>query len=72
MTSDWHMPMSLPYRIVLEPDSNGTLLVTCAALPELTTFGEDEGDATLNALNAIEEALAARISDGDEIPPPDA
>jgi antitoxin HicB len=60
--------MSLSYRINLKPDNNGTLLVTCPALPEVTTFGENESDALKRARHAIEEALAARISGGQDIP----
>ena len=45
------------YRIKLAPDDNGTVLVTCPALPEVTTFGEDEADALRRAVGAIEEAL---------------
>jgi antitoxin HicB len=55
--------MSLTYPIKLEPDDNGTLLVTCPALPEVTTFGEDEADAIEHARDAIEEAIAARMAD---------
>jgi antitoxin HicB len=60
--------MTLAYRVNLEKDDNGTLLVTCRALPEVTTFGEDEADATAHAIGAIEEALAARIGEGEDIP----
>jgi antitoxin HicB len=60
--------MTLGYRIKIEPDDNGTLLVTCPALPEVTTFGEDETEAVLRASEAISEALAARIADGGDIP----
>jgi antitoxin HicB len=35
----------LAYPIVLEPDDNGTLLVTLPDVPEAVTFGEDEADA---------------------------
>ena len=56
------------YRIKLAPDDNGTVRVTCPALPEVTTFGEDEADALRRAVGAIEEALAARMADGDDIP----
>jgi antitoxin HicB len=56
------------YRIKLAPDDNGTVLVTCPALPEVTTFGKDEVDALRRAVGAIEEALAARMADGDDIP----
>ncbi len=60
------------YRIVLEPDDNGTFLVTCPAIPEVTTFGETEADCVDNARAAIEEALAARIARGAAIPEADA
>jgi antitoxin HicB len=60
------------YRILLTPEDNGTLLVTCPDLPEVTSFGEDEVDARLRdcARDAIEEALAARITHRDPIPAP--
>lgn len=58
----------LGYRIKLEQDDNGTLLLTCPALPEVTTFGEDEADAMRHAVGAIEEAIAARIADGEHVP----
>jgi antitoxin HicB len=58
------------YRVVLTPDDNETLLVTCPDLPEVTTFGEDEHDALLRARDAIEEALAARIAHREAIPAP--
>lgn len=62
----------LRYPIKLEPDDNGTLLVSCPALPEVTTFGEDEADALHRAVGAIEEAIAARIADGADVPAPSA
>jgi len=58
------------YAVVLEPDENGTLLVICPDLPEVTTWGEDEGDALRRAAGAIEEALAARIARHEEVPMP--
>ena len=39
--------MTARYLIKLEPDDNDTLLVTCPALPEVATFGEDEAGAAL-------------------------
>lgn len=60
------------YPVSLEPDENGTLLVTCPDLPELTTWGEDQGDALQRAADAIEEALEARIAHRDDIPEPSA
>jgi antitoxin HicB len=60
--------MMLGYRVKLETDDNGTILVTCPALPEVTTFGDDESDALRHAIDAIEEAIAARMADGQDIP----
>ena len=56
------------YRIELTKDDNGTFLVTCPAFPEVTTYGEDRAQAKRNARAAIEEAIAARISDSDPLP----
>lgn len=58
----------LGYRIKIEPDGNGTLLVTCPVLPEVTTFGDDEAGALRHAADAIEEAIAARIAGGEDVP----
>jgi antitoxin HicB len=58
------------YTVILTPDDNGTVLVTCPDLPEVTTFGEDVEGALRRASDAIEEALAARISRREEIPAP--
>jgi antitoxin HicB len=58
------------YSVTIEPDDNGTFLVTCSDLPEVTTFGDDEEDAVRRAADAIEEALAARIARREDIPAP--
>jgi antitoxin HicB len=58
------------YPVVLTPDDNDTLLVTCPALPEVTTFGEDKADALRHAIDAIEEAIAGRIAHGEDVPLP--
>src|SRR4030095_10932355 len=63
--------MTLRYPVKLEADDNGTVLATCPSLPEVTTFGEDDADALAHAVGAIEEALAARIADGEDIPAPE-
>ena len=62
--------MSRWYEVKLKPDSNDTWLVTVPAFPEVTTFGSTQQDACEHARDAIEEAIAGRISDGDDIPPP--
>lgn len=58
------------YEVILRPDDNGTILVICPDLPEVTTFGEDETDAVHRAADAIEEALAARITRREDVPMP--
>src|SRR5712671_5042999 len=60
----------LAYRIKLKPDDNDSFLVTCPAFPEVATFGESKEEAQRAALGAIEEAIAARMSYGERIPPP--
>jgi antitoxin HicB len=59
----------IAYRIKIAPDDNGTLLLTCPAFPEVATFGPNAPDQLLSiARAAIEEAIAARISDGEAVP----
>ena len=57
------------YLLNVTKDDDGSLLVTCPAFPEVTTFAEDVAHVPLRAAAAIEEAMAARIHDGDDLPP---
>ena len=59
----------LAYPITLE-DDDGTVLATSPDFPELTTFGDDREEAIARAVHALEEAIAARIHDRKDIPPP--
>ena len=59
----------LCYPIELEED-DGTLMVTSPDFPELTTFGHDRTEALARAVDAFDEAIAARIHLGQEIPSP--
>ncbi len=61
--------MMLSYPIKLENDEN-TLLATSPDFPELTTFGDDRNEALARAADALEEAIAARIHTGQDIPKP--
>ena len=61
--------MMLTYPIRLEEDE-GTVMATSPDFPELTTFGDDRDDALMRAVDALEEAIAARIHAGQDIPPP--
>ncbi len=60
------------YLLNIEPDDNGTVMLTCPAFPEVTSFAEEgpemKAHAWRNGLAAIEEAIAARMSDGEAIP----
>ncbi|HMG49787.1 MAG TPA: type II toxin-antitoxin system HicB family antitoxin [Inquilinus sp.] len=56
------------YRIELTPDDNDTFLVTCPLLPEVTSFGDSVEDAKRHVVDAIDEALAARVAAGADIP----
>lgn len=56
------------YRLQLETDGE-TLMVRSADFPELMSFGENRDDALFRATSALEEAIAARIAHGEDIPP---
>ena len=59
----------IAYPILLE-DYDGMVLVTSPDFPELTTFGDDPEEAVARAVDALEEAIAARIHDRRDIPAP--
>jgi antitoxin HicB len=59
------------YRVEVTADDNGTLLITCPAFPEVTTFAEDEEHIPARARAAIEEAIAARIAAAEKVPAPE-
>lgn len=61
----------LAYPIDLD-DDDGAVLVASPDFPELTTFGDDRDEAIARAVDALEEAIAARISRGEPIPTPSA
>ena len=60
---------TLAYPITFE-DDDGTLLATSPDFPVLTTFGDDCEEAVARAVDAMEEAIAARIHDRRDIPMP--
>lgn len=59
----------LAYPIALQ-DDDGTVLATPPDFPELTTFGDDRKEALARAVQALEEAIAARFHDRRDIPAP--
>lgn len=59
----------LDYPVTLTPD-DGTILVTFTDAPEAITFGEDEQDALLYAIDALETALSFYVDDRKPLPIP--
>lgn len=47
--------------VVVQPDDNGTFLITCPGLPEVVTFAERAAEVPRRAKAAISEAWAARV-----------
>jgi antitoxin HicB len=61
------------YEVKLRSDKkDGGFVVTCSDLPEAITQGESIEEALNNAPDCLEEAIAARIDDGRDIPMPSA
>ena len=59
------------YAVKLAPDKQeGGYVVTCRDLPEAITQGETLEEALAEAADALEEAVAGRISDVRDIPMP--
>ncbi len=56
------------YGFELTPDDNDTFLITVPLLPEATSFSETKEQAQNYARLAIEEAIAARIRGGLDVP----
>lgn len=62
--------MQFRYPVRLDHDHSGEVIVSCRDLPECLTSGADEEKALLEAQDALEEAIAGRIDDGEAIPAP--
>ena len=65
-----HDTRMLSYPISLTPDDNGTLLVTFPDVPEAITVGDDEEDAKVQALDALEAAFEIYFAQKRSIPMP--
>lgn len=57
------------YPVTLTPD-DGTVLVTFADVPEAITFGADEDEALLNAIDALETGLSFYVDARKPLPIP--
>lgn len=56
------------YPVILTPD-DGTVLVTFPDVPEAITFGADEDEALLYAVDALETALSFYVDARKALPP---
>ena len=61
--------MSYSFSVILEPQPDGGFTVLVPALPEVVTEGDTEGQALLNAGEAIRAVVAYRRAQGLTIPP---
>ena len=57
------------YPVILTPD-DGTVLVTFPDVPEAITFGEDEEEALMHAIDALETGLSFYVDDRKKLPTP--
>jgi antitoxin HicB len=57
------------YPVTLTPDGE-TVLVTFADVPEALTFGADEDEALLQAIDALETALSLYVDARKSLPAP--
>jgi antitoxin HicB len=58
------------YPAKIDQDSAGFYLVTFPDFPEAATDARSRDSALAEAVDCLEEAVAARIKRGDDIPPP--
>lgn len=60
----------MSYPVELTPDDNDTLLVTFPDVPGAITYGKNEDDALVNAVDVLESIFSVLISDRHDIPVP--
>ncbi len=58
----------LDYPVTLTRDDNGTVLVTFEDVPEAITFGADEDEALLIAVDALETGLSFYVDERKPLP----
>ena len=58
------------YPLAIEPDDNGTLLVSFVDIPEAHTFADDEDEITARATDCALTALEGYMKDRRPIPAP--
>jgi len=60
----------LRYPVILDTDTNQTILVSFPDFPEAHTFGDDENEALARAADLLEDVLADYIESRRDIPVP--
>jgi len=60
----------LSYPVNLELDTNNSWLVTFPDIPEAVSVGDDEEEALINALDALESAIEIYFDEKREVPQP--
>lgn len=58
------------YPVVFEPDDNDTVMVSFPDVPGAVSFGDDEDEALMRAVDALETMFIATIGDRRDIPVP--
>ncbi|MGH6753024.1 MAG: type II toxin-antitoxin system HicB family antitoxin [Bradyrhizobium sp.] len=58
------------FPLVLAPDDNNTVLVTCPDVPDMITFGRNRADAIRRARGALDAVIDHRIERGLALPMP--
>lgn len=58
------------YSFTVEPDDNGTLLVSFPSIPEAHTFADDENQVRRRATDCVLTALEGYMRDGRPLPVP--
>jgi antitoxin HicB len=56
------------YPVTLTRDDDGSVLVTFADVPEAITFGQDEDEALLHAVDALETGLSFYVDERRPLP----
>lgn len=60
----------LAYPVKFTPDDNGTVMVEIPDIPEVTSVGDDEEEALLNVMEALECAIQIYFDERRPVPMP--
>lgn len=60
----------MQYPLTLTPDENGTIIARAVDVPGALTVGRDEGDAVVQAVDALITMFVYLMAEGEPIPRP--